>query len=174
MARVRLRPIRAEDAEQCYLWVTDPDVIRYLGLVQPPVSVEQERSWILAMLADQNQRHFVIEDETGRPLGTCGLRGIDPYERSAHLGLLIGGRENWGKGYGTAATQELLTYAFETLGLEEIRLSCHRDNQRALRIYEKLGFRPSRHKLPQWTFGRAELRFALTRRRWQEFLRRES
>lgn len=168
MARVRLRPIRPEDAEQCYLWVTDPDVGRYLGLVQPPVSVEQERAWIVQVMGDQCQRHFVIEDEGGRPVGTCGLRGIDPFEHTAHLGVLIGSRHDWGRGYGTAATRALLEYAFDQLHLESVRLSCHRDNRRALRLYQKLGFQPSRHQLPKWTFGRLETRLAMTRHRWEQ------
>ncbi len=167
MAQVRLRPITAEDAERCYLWVTDPEVARYLGLVQTPVSVEQERSWIVGLLADERQRHFVIEDEHGRPLGTCGLRGIDPLEGAAHLGLLIGSPHDWGQGYGAAATEALLEYAFRELGLKEVRLSCHERNHRAVRLYQKLGFTPSRHRLPQWTFGRAELRMAITRAAWE-------
>ncbi len=169
MATVRLRPITAGDAERCYVWVTDPDVARYLGLVQPPVSVDQERAWIAAVLADaERQRHFVIEDEHARPVGTCGLRGIDRAERVAHLGLLIGSPGDWGKGYGAAATEALLEYAFRELDLNEVRLSCHEANRRAVRLYQKLGFRPSRHKLPQWTFGRSELRMAVTRARWEE------
>jgi len=169
MCSVTLRAICLEDAELCFLWVTDPDVTRYLGLVQSPVNVEHERTWISCVLADrEHQRHFVILDASGRPLGACGLRQISSLDGVALLGLFIGNRADWGKGYGTSATQALLDYAFSELGLQEVRLSCHRNNRRALRCYEKTGFLPSLFRLDRATFGRDELRMAITRARWEE------
>ena len=174
MPTVTLRPIGLEDAEQCYLWVTDPDVARYLGLVQGPVSVAHERAWISSVLADAaHQRHYLLLDEQERPLGACGLRAINQEAGVALLGLFIGHRADWGKGYGTAATQALLDCGFAELGLREIRLSCHDDNRRAIRCYERAGFLPSLHRLEKSTFGRHEVRLAITRWRWEELRREE-
>jgi RimJ/RimL family protein N-acetyltransferase len=158
-----------EDAELCFLWVNDPDVARYLGLVQAPVSIEHERTWIAGVLADAtHQRHFVILDERARPIGACGLRRITPEEGIAQLGVFIGDRADWGKGYGTAATRALLEHAFTELGLQEVRLSCHADNRRAIRCYQKAGLLASQHRLETSTFGRHEVRMAITRQRWEE------
>jgi RimJ/RimL family protein N-acetyltransferase len=168
MPEVSLRPIRMTDAEQCYVWVSDPEVARYLGLLQPPLSVEHERSWISSLLTDKaHQRHFVILNAQGRPIGTCGLRGIDNTAGFAHFGILIGNRTDWGQGYGTAATHALLAYGFRELELQEVRLSCHASNRRALRCYEKVGFTLSTHHLERWTFGRAEVRMSITREQWE-------
>jgi RimJ/RimL family protein N-acetyltransferase len=169
MAEVRLRPIRISDAEKCFRWVSHPEVCRYLGLLQPARTLEQERSWIASILSDpQHQRAFVIENERGEGIGTCGLRAMDREEGTALLGIMIGEPRLWGRGYGTAATKALLRYAFEELGLHEVRLSCHAENKRAIRCYEKVGFgprlRPERVSEP----GRNEVSMAIGSEQWRE------
>jgi RimJ/RimL family protein N-acetyltransferase len=142
-------------------------VLRFLGLVRPAHTLEQERSWIASILTDkQHQRAFIIESEAGTPIGTCGLRGIDAEKGSAFLGILIGEKSLWDHGYGTAAIEALLEYAFVELGLREVRLSCHHENQRALRCYEKAGFRPSSHLPERGRPRREDIRMAVDRASW--------
>jgi RimJ/RimL family protein N-acetyltransferase len=169
MAEVRLRPIRMSDADQCFRWIADPDVTRYLGLVQPPTTAEGERAWIARVLADKaHQRVLVIEDEEGRAIGTCGLRGIDRESGSALLGIMIGEKSRWDRGYGTAATRKLLELGFMMLGLRQIRLSCHGENRRGLRCYQKAGFRVSRTSSVTGAYGWDEVRMEITREEWQQ------
>lgn len=169
MARVALRPITTDDAEMCFRWVSDPDVNRYLGLIQPAATVQQERAWIAGVVADKaHRRVFVIEDEAGRPIGTCSLRGIDREAGTADFGIMIGEKRLWGGGYGTAATRALLRHAFGDLGLREVRLSSHASNRRALACYRRAGFLPSRHRPDHPQFGRHEVRMAITRERWEQ------
>jgi len=172
MAEPKLRPIRMTDAETCFRWVSDPEVIRYLGLLQPPSSVAGERSWIAGVLGDKaQQRVFVIEDEAGRPIGTCGLRGIDAQTGTAFLGIMIAEKWLWDRGYGTAATRKLLEYAFCDLGLREVRLSCHWENRRGLRCYQKAGFRESKEPFTPRRYGRQEVQMAISREQWEALAR---
>lgn len=164
-----------KDADLCCRWVSNPRVHQYLGLLHPVRTVQQERSWIASILTDkQHQRSFVIEDENRRPIGTCGLRGIDAQLGTAFLGLMIGEPELWGRGYGTAATRSLLRFAFRELALKEIRLSCHHSNCGALRCYEKAGFRPSSHQPDQAQFGDQEIRMAISRDEWLAHARKSA
>jgi len=168
MAVVKLRPIRTSDADRCYTWLSDPDVTRYLGLLQPPATVEAERAWIARVIADKaQQRVFVIEDERGRGIGTCGLRGIDMEAGCAFLGIVIGHKLAWDRGYGTAATQALVEFAFAVLGLREVRLSCHHDNRRGLRCYQKVGFRVTTAAHEPRVYGGSDVRMVLDRERWR-------
>jgi RimJ/RimL family protein N-acetyltransferase len=161
------------DAETCCRWVSDPDVLRYLGLVQPARTLAKERAWIASVLAGKaHQRIFVIEDERGAPIGTCGLRGIDRETGTAQLGIMVGEKRLWGRGYGTAATRALVDIGFEELSLSEVRLSCHAENHRALRCYRKAGFRPSSHVASRPRFGRHEVRMAISRGDWERSRRR--
>jgi len=156
------------DAEACFRWISDPDVARLLGLVRLARSLEQERAWIAGVLADRDyQRVFVVADENGQAIGTCSLRGIDRRERTALLGIMIGEKTLWDRGYGTAATRALLEYAFTALKLREVRLSCHPENHRALRCYEKAGFRRGTEASDSDGPRRREVRMAIARERWK-------
>lgn len=172
---IGLRPIRMSDAEQCFRWMSDPGVRCYLGVVQTARTLAMERGWIASVLADKmQQRVFIIEDEKGSPIGTCGLRGIDRDGGTAYFGIMIGEKRLWDRGYGTAATKKLLAYAFTELGLEEVRLSCHTDNYRAIRCYRKAGFQPSSHGPERRQFGRREVRMAVDRAHWERQRNSES
>jgi len=59
----------------------------------------------------------------------------------AFVGLTIGERENWGKGYGTEMMSLLLQYAFLEVNLRRVTLNVFEYNPRAIRVYEKVGFR---------------------------------
>lgn len=76
-----------------------------------------------------------------RDIGSVYLRDIDREKGEAEYGIFIGERDALGKGYGTQAAKQMLEYGFETLGLRKIFLRLLEDNPRALRSYEKAGFR---------------------------------
>jgi RimJ/RimL family protein N-acetyltransferase len=169
MPKVVLRPIRMVDAELCFRWVSDPDVTRYLGLLQPPTTVEGERVWIARALTDkEQQRVFVVEDQEGRAIGTGGLRAMDRETGSAILGVMIGDKSIWNQGYGTSATKALVSYGFGELGLQEVRLSCHPENYGALRCYEKAGFKVSKRPGDRSVYGRAEVQMSVRRQDWEQ------
>ncbi len=151
----------------CRRWISDPAVHALLGLLEPARTLEQERAWIASVRTDkEHQRTFVIETEKGDPIGTCGLRAIDREQGTALFGIMIGEKRLWGRGYGTTATRALLQRAFEELDLKEVRLSCHRENRRAIRCYEKAGFRLSTYVPERVQFGRDEVRMAVRREAW--------
>jgi RimJ/RimL family protein N-acetyltransferase len=74
-------------------------------------------------------------------IGVTGLRHIDVRNRHAEFGIAIGEKTAWGSGYGTEATRLIVRYAFETLNFNRIWLHVGEDNERAVRVYEKVGFR---------------------------------
>ena len=80
-----------------------------------------------------------LEDD--RLLGDADLSVINWGSRDAFVGIGIGEREFWGKGYGTDAMRLLLRYAFTELNLRRVSLNVFEFNERAIRSYEKVGFR---------------------------------
>ena len=79
-----------------------------------------------------------LEEE--RYIGFLGL-WVDLIHREAWVGIGIGEREFWSKGYGTDMMKLCQQYVFAELGMERLSLGLHEYNPRALRSYEKCGFR---------------------------------
>lgn len=73
-------------------------------------------------------------------IGFMGL-WLELAHSEAWIGIGIGEREYWGKGYGTDAMKLALQYAFMELGLQRVSLGLHAYNARALTSYEKVGFK---------------------------------
>jgi RimJ/RimL family protein N-acetyltransferase len=66
---------------------------------------------------------------------------MDQVNRTAECGMFIGNKEYWDKGYGEEAANLLLDYAFNILNLNSLMLRVYSFNRRAIRYYEKCGFR---------------------------------
>lgn len=72
-------------------------------------------------------------------IGFLGL-WVDLIHGEAWVGIGIGDREHWGKGYGTDAMKLCTQYVFAELNLARLSLGVHEYNPRALKVYEKAGF----------------------------------
>jgi RimJ/RimL family protein N-acetyltransferase len=151
---VRLRAIERSDLARCVRWLNDPDVVRYLAAYFP-LSMAQEERWFERLVSDENRQVYAIEAEEGAHIGNIGLESLNWKDRSAALGIFIGEREYWARGYGTDAVQTLLRFAFEELNLHRVWLTVHDDNPRAIRCYEKCGFRHEGRDREAW-FGNGE------------------
>jgi len=138
--RVRLRAIEREDIPRFLKWLNDPGVRHYLSMYLP-LSRAQEEEWFERHLSDEGSRVFAIETAEGEHIGNIGLHDINWKDSSADLGIFIGERGSWGQGYGTDAVRTLLGLAFQEMGLHRISLRVFDFNQRAIRCYQKCGFR---------------------------------
>ena len=93
--------------------------------------------------AEKNPQSFRFSIRTlddDKLIGGVGLWGISWTHAEAWLGISIGERDYWGRGYGTEATRLILQYGFVELNLRRISLGLHAYNERARKSYEKVGF----------------------------------
>ena len=123
--------------------MNDPDVTLHLSLYLPMSTVDEE-NWFNAMTQrSQNEKTLVIEardDDGWKMIGNCGVFDIDPVNRLGELGIMLGEKDEWNKGYGTEAMILLVRHCFETLNLNRAYLRVYAENSRAKRSYEKAGF----------------------------------
>ncbi len=139
--RVYLRPLEREDAPLLVPWFNDPEVTRML-LRHRPMNLHDEEAFIEQLGRDEHAVGLAIAvRDSDRTIGVAGLNQIDFRNRHAAFGISIGAKEEWGKGYGTQATELLVRHAFETLNLNRVWLHVYENNQRGIRAYEKAGFR---------------------------------
>lgn len=126
-------------------WSRDSEYYRLLDDEMPHLRSTQEwQAWMEKELEDDQPyrgNFFSIHTLEGdRYIGFVGLGGIAWHHGEASIGIGIGEREFWGRGYGTDAMRVILRYAFTELNLFRVSLGTFEYNARAIRSYEKAGF----------------------------------
>jgi len=142
---VRLVMENSEDFAKAFSrWGRDSEFIRLLD--NDParlVSVKTAKEWFEKDLEKEalEEAFFIIQPlESDQSIGFVGLGGIAWNHGEAWVGIGLGEREYWGKGYGTDAMRVILRYAFTELNLHRVTLGVFGYNPRAIRSYEKAGF----------------------------------
>lgn len=151
--RLLLRTMDDTHATDTYAgWLNDPNVHQYLGTKS--ATIAELRSYIAERNAQSDALLFGIflkEDRTH--IGTIKLEPINIPEKNATIAVMIGDTSQWGKGYAGEAMHILIDWCFQALDIDEIRLGVIADNSRAIRAYEKLGFRETRRDIQTVRYG---------------------
>jgi len=142
--KVKLRPFEKEDVDMIMKNWNRYETRRYLANVIP-MSRSMEEEWIQQITQEQKLGKsyvFAIERlSDGELLGGCGLHNLSSTHKNAILGIVIYDPKNWNKGYGTETMRMLLNIGFNFLNLHRIELQVLEFNQRAIKVYEKVGFK---------------------------------
>jgi RimJ/RimL family protein N-acetyltransferase len=144
--RVRFRAIEKKDLPFYVKWLNDPEVRQGLSMNRP-ISLAEEEEWFAGILKSSPQeRPLAIEilpEEDAQDwifVGNCSLIHLNWENRSAEIGIHIGEKQYWDRGFGTEAMQLMCRHAFDDLNLHRLWLQVFETNQRAIRAYEKAGF----------------------------------
>lgn len=140
---VELTAISLDNLDLYTRWFQDLEFVRNM---QPaavvPVTRDAEKAMLeqMAKPSDKDVHFAIVTLTEGQLIGNCSLKGMDHKNRSAELGIGIGDRSFWGKGYGTDAVRTLVRFGFGELNLHRIFLKVHAYNERALKAYRNAGF----------------------------------
>lgn len=140
-ARVVLRPLRDIDGRawrRLHAHFRDPEIAHLNGTPPNRMPLWLLRRVLRADAAREDRASYGIFDESDEYIGTVELYDLRGDE--ATIGIIIGERTHWGRGYGGDAMRALLRYAFEDLGLALVRLHTFGDNLRAQAAFRKVGF----------------------------------
>ena len=138
--RIYLSPRNVEDVEIFTEWMNDFYITDYTGRSYQTLTLQEEKEYLENKQNDKNV-FAIIDLQTDEMIGTVGLHNIDYINRTATLGIFIGNKNYWSKGYGTEAIKLILDFGFNYLNLNNIHLDLMEFNQRALKCYEKCGFK---------------------------------
>lgn len=138
---VNLRSLEMTDVERGYTWINDREVTRHLA-ARYPVSRADEERWFGGTPTNSFEGvRLGIETKDGTHIGNIDLhRGGYPEDRNAGLGIMIGEKPHWSKGYGSDAIVTLLRFAFGEMNLNRVWLTVDARNERAVTCYLKCGF----------------------------------
>lgn len=138
---IALGPILAIDIPTLFQWLDDPATAKFNEPYRPPNWNRHEAFWLNAE-ADPHRVFFAIRSrQTTKIQGYVQIMQIDAVHRSATLGILIGNPEDRGRGRGREALNLAVRYCWNDLNLGRLALSVFAGNDRALSLYQSLGFR---------------------------------
>lgn len=139
--RIYLTTLRKDDVPLMAQWMSDLETTAYLGQVGMALRVEQEQAWYDGLEQSGMIIFGIVVRETQRLIGSVGLMNIDQVHGRAELGISIGERACWGRGYGSEAVRLMAEYGCFFRNLYSISLSFVDFNQRGQRAYLKAGFK---------------------------------
>ena len=144
--RIRLTSIIDDDLPQLSAWLSDFGLQR---LVNPGMSVPHKlddllnpNGWFQDDLKNEKSRLFAIRphaDDTF--IGISAIAGLNIFTHCAEIGINLAHPDYRGKGYGHEVMLLTMRYGFEQFNLNRINLRVMGYNTRAIRLYEKLGFK---------------------------------
>jgi RimJ/RimL family protein N-acetyltransferase len=147
---VTLRPLSAGDQALFYQWAARSDATPYIFGSEGNVPTWEE------FFNDYQPHYFDFEGSdpalgqafgiqaNGRLIGQVNYDEIDPLDNSAELDIWIANNTDTGQGYGTDALRTLMRYLFSEHNVEFCTIVPAASNTRAIRTYEKAGFRLDR------------------------------
>ena len=165
--KIKLRDKRLADALDDYTWRTDPELTQLDATQLLKATFPQYLSGYAIELRypSLNRQPFAVETLDGKHIGNCVYYNIDKAKGEAELGIMIGDRAYWDKGYGTEAVTTLVNHIFRQTSLNRIYLKTLESNQRAQKCFQKCGFTPyGKLSRDGYSFTLMELH----RKQWQE------
>ena len=138
--KVYLSPVSVDDWELYDKWNNDFEVINNWGggtHISPAAAGPESLNG-----RAKNKNAFTIVDKANdRVIGNCAFNYEDLENRYATIGITIGEKEYWSKGYGSDALRLMLDFGFNVRGHNSISLNVFEFNKRGIACYEKVGFK---------------------------------
>ena len=165
--KVRLRNKLPQDAKADYAWQSDPELTRLDAAVRLSMPFARYLVDYAAILSypSPNRRQFAVDTLEGRHIGNCAYYNIDEAAGETEVGIMIGERSYWDKGYGTAAMNALVDHIFRNTKLKRLYLKTLDTNPRALCCFSKSGFTPCGRRV---TDGNSFILMEQYRHQWQK------
>ena len=140
-SRIILRSKNLADAEKDYAWAADRVLMRLDA--DKPCEFDFSIYYDLYQsgLDDPAKIQFAIDTYEGNHIGNCTCYNIDHVRQEAEIGVIIGDRSYWGKGYGSDAVRMLSEFVTGKLGMQRIVLHTLEWNVRARECFERCGFK---------------------------------
>lgn len=140
--RIYLGPVQRSDLPTFATWFADLELTAYIGGLGMSVMPEHEEQWYSSVVEGRNLKTFaIVIRETNQVIGSVSLQDINTRNGVAELGIAIGDKSVWGKGYGSEAVRLMADYGMTFCGLHTVYLWFVDFNQRGHHAYLKAGFK---------------------------------
>ncbi|WFF74413.1 GNAT family protein [Proteiniclasticum sp. QWL-01] len=138
----RLRELERDDMPIINSWRSGKELIDKLGAPFRYINKEVDYKWYDSYMSNRgNAIRCSILNDKDQIIGLVSLTNIDRFNQTAVFHIMIGDSSNREKGVGYYATNEILKHAFLDMNLNRVELSVLGSNQRAIALYDKVGFK---------------------------------
>lgn len=141
---VELRPHTEANREPFVRWYADAEIARLLRHDLEPLRRRESLAYfsnIILPLSERGHCWAIHRRDTGQLIGTAAITDVSTVRNTCLFRIVIGEKDAWNQGFGTEATRLAAQQVFETLPVTRFRLEVFAHNPRALRAYERVGFR---------------------------------
>lgn len=140
--RIYLREIRLSDANRDYCnWMNDPEVNQYLESRFEKWSVNKLKRYIGDTKKNPNNLFLAIISKNGnRHIGNIKIGPINHSHKSADVGVIIGKKSFWRKGFATEAIKLVVDYAFNKLDLHKLTAGVYNCNTASIKAFKRADF----------------------------------
>ncbi|OGO78752.1 MAG: hypothetical protein A2Y23_10750 [Clostridiales bacterium GWB2_37_7] len=138
--KVLLRPYEETDMPYLLNWYNDYELNKLAGWSSGKTSASKLK-YNMSRSFGSDPMNLMIDDSNGKPIGTIQLYDFNDHDKSCKLGIRIGDKNYWSKGYGGDAVNTIVEYAFTTMDMYRVDLRVYEYNGRAAHCYEKCGFK---------------------------------
>ncbi len=139
--RILLRPFTKKDLACIQRWSNDAELRKLIGEIAPMSQAEAEKFY-RELHSDENRAWYtIVVKKENRVIGEAGLLHMFKPWRNTDMTIIIGEKDQRGKGYGKEAGHLLLTHAFHELGFHRISVGVVGFNKPAIKYWKSLGFK---------------------------------
>lgn len=139
--RLVLRRVTMADAEDALVYISDPEVVHFVPLVQAQ-TMRDAHAFLQNFLDNYAGKRVapwgVYRKSDGRHIGLCGYENWGPNSDRAEMGFLFA-RDTWGQGFAREASQAAIDFGFDTMRLNRIEARTKPENIASQHLLERLG-----------------------------------
>ncbi len=153
--RIYLRMILPQDADRKYLaWMNDVQVNRFLESRLQKWNIQKLKRFITEINKSKNYLFLaIIDKDSNRHIGNIKLGPIHSAHRFADIGILIGEKDFWGRGFATEAIKLLKGYSFNTFKLHKLTAGAYSKNTGSIKAFKKAGFKIEGKRPKHFKYG---------------------
>lgn len=140
--KIYLRPVKITDATEEYLhWLNSEEVNQFLESRFLDFTIKSIEEYIKKMTDDENTIFLaIIRKDINKHIGNIKLGPIHWNHRLGDIGIMIGDKNSWGKGYASEAIELLTNFAFNTLKLHKVTAGAYKNNMGSRKAFQNAGF----------------------------------
>ncbi|WP_377890564.1 GNAT family N-acetyltransferase [Alkalihalobacillus sp. R86527] len=140
--RLKLREVKTEDAEDMLIYLSEPDVVKHMGLApfQSIANALDEINWYKSIYNEGTGMRWGLSlKDSDKMIGSCGFLNRNAKHSRAEVGFEIS-KDHWGKGLASEALRAVIAFGFNELELERIEALIEPENHPSQRLVERQGF----------------------------------